>query len=82
MGMRMEDRKLNTSVGFLAWAAGWVVSSINHKPVMATPNAFLLGALESWLAKGVMTSAVLRLRPSRPWTEPLCSRLSSDTLKE
>lgn len=34
----------------LTWATGWVMSSINHKPLMAAPKALFLGDLNhGWL---------------------------------
>lgn len=46
----VEDKKLNVTLGFLAWVTGWVVSSINHHALMAAPNALLLGDLNhGWL---------------------------------
>lgn len=71
---------MNMTIGFLPWAAGWVVSSIHHKPLMTTPSALLVagsgGGVELWLAKGVMASTVLGLMPSRSWAGLLRSYLT------
>ena len=63
--------------GFPAWAAGWVVSSIPHKPLVATRSALLIeGGGELWLAKGLMASTMLGLMPRRPWAGLSCSNLT------
>lgn len=70
---------VDQSVGLLPRVTGWVLSTIHHKPLVAPPDALLLGEPESWLAKGVMASpgsTLLRLTSSGPWTEPLCSCLT------
>lgn len=54
-----EGQAVDHTVGLLPLVTGWVVSTIHHKPLVASPDALLLGGLNpgwsgaSWCPQGL-----------------------------